>query len=444
MVGEVQLSDVAEIIMGQSPPGSTYNESGVGLPFFQGVRDFNYRYPSIRVFCSKPTRVAKPGDILFSVRAPIGRVNIAEVESSIGRGLSIIRARSHEDHRFIEFVLRSMEQQWQVIEGGGSVFGNATKQDLSTLSLPWPGNSREREAIACILGALDDKIELNRRINQTLEDTASAIFNSWFIEFDPVVYNAAQAGNPIPERFADTAARYREIPEIQRLPQNILDLFPDEFEDSELGKIPKGWRVKNLGDLIVISRNSLLPNDFPEEIFELYSIPAYDAGQIPTRDTGASIKSQKFILQKECVLVSKLNPKTPRVWLPLTSNQSRQIASTEFLVCAPNANLKADRNYLYCLVCNASFSKYLTSFASGTSNSHQRVRQEDFLAYKIPIPTTELLKAFSSRTKPPIDRTLLVKDQSQTLATLRDTLLPKLISGELRVPDAERIAERYA
>jgi len=82
MAGEVQLGEVAEIIMGQSPPGETYNEDGDGLPFFQGVADFNYRHPTPRVFCTVPSRIALPGDILLSVRAPIGRVNAADWPSS--------------------------------------------------------------------------------------------------------------------------------------------------------------------------------------------------------------------------------------------------------------------------------------------------------------------------------------------------------------------------
>lgn len=108
MGGEVCLGDVAEIIMGQSPPGETYNERGDGLPFFQGVADFNYRHPTPRVYCSAPSRVAQPGDILLSVRAPIGRVNVADRKCAIGRGLSIIRPRNREDARYLEFSLRAL------------------------------------------------------------------------------------------------------------------------------------------------------------------------------------------------------------------------------------------------------------------------------------------------------------------------------------------------
>jgi type I restriction enzyme S subunit len=94
MAGDARLGEVADIIMGQSPPGETYNQRGEGLPFFQGVADFNDRHPTPRVFCSAPSRIALPGDILLSVRAPIGRVNVADRVCAIGRGLSIIRPKT--------------------------------------------------------------------------------------------------------------------------------------------------------------------------------------------------------------------------------------------------------------------------------------------------------------------------------------------------------------
>ena len=115
MADEVKLTHVADVVMGQSPPGSTYNEAGEGLPFFQGVADFNYRHPSVKVFCTAPSRIAHSGDILLSVRAPIGRVNVADRECAIGRGLSIIRPKDPRESRFLEFLLRHLEASWQAI-----------------------------------------------------------------------------------------------------------------------------------------------------------------------------------------------------------------------------------------------------------------------------------------------------------------------------------------
>ena len=205
-----RLGEVATIIMGQSPPSSFYNEDGHGVPFYQGVKDFSSRYPRKRVYCTAPTRFAKPGDILFSVRAPIGEINRAAEYCSIGRGLAAIRGNSKWDSDFIEYVLKSIRQEWRILEGQGAVFGNAKKSDLENLLIPWP-EKKERYAIARILGTLDDKIELNRRMNETLEAMAQALFKSWFVDFDPVVVNALRAGNPIPDKFTNRAAYYRNI-----------------------------------------------------------------------------------------------------------------------------------------------------------------------------------------------------------------------------------------
>lgn len=193
---EVRLGDVAAIIMGQSPPGTTYNEKGQGLPFFQGVKDFSNRYPQKRMYCTAPKKIAEPGDILFSVRAPIGEINRAAERCCIGRGLAAIRGSNKFDTDFIEYVLRYLRHEWSVLEGEGAVFGNAKKSDLENLVIPWPDRS-ERHAIAHILGTLDDKIELLRRMNETLEAMARALFKSWFVDFDPVIDNALETGNPL-------------------------------------------------------------------------------------------------------------------------------------------------------------------------------------------------------------------------------------------------------
>jgi type I restriction enzyme S subunit len=416
MAGEVQLNDVAEIIMGQSPPGSTYNESGVGLPFFQGVRDFNYRHPSIRVFCSEPTRIALPGDILFSVRAPIGRVNIAEVECSIGRGLSIIRARSHADRKFIEFALRNMEQQWQVIEGGGSVFGNATRRDLATLSLPWPGNPLEREAIGYLLGALDDKIELNRKMNQTLEEMARAIFKSWFVDFDPV---RAKAAGQKPSG----------------LKPEIAALFPDSFEPSELGEIPKGWRVGTLGDVAVQSRRGAKPEKIDP------NTPYIALEHMPRRSialsewgTADGLESNKFEFKKDEILFGKLRPYFHKVGVAPVDG----VCSTDIVVMTPRR--QGWFGFVLGHVASAEFVEYTNAGSTGTKMP--RTSWTDMTRYQVVLPPEPMAAKFSKMTQPSVDRIVASIHESRTLAALRDTLLPKLISGELRVPDAERIAGR--
>jgi len=514
MAGEVQLNDVAEIIMGQSPPGSTYNESGVGLPFFQGVRDFNYRHPSIRVFCSEPTRIALPGDILFSVRAPIGRVNIAEVECSIGRGLSIIRARSHADRKFIEFALRNMEQQWQVIEGGGSVFGNATRRDLATLSLPWPGNPLEREAIGYLLGALDDKIELNRTMNRTLEATARAIFKSWFVDFDPVHWNSARRLANIPRsepgkwfiyaieceggshyigftddlhrRFdehcrgcgadwtkahppvrlaywepvdsqAEAVAREqklksgsgrewlkaeiarnwtprRPLPAGRQVKPEIAALFPDSFEPSELGEIPKGWRVDSL-DGIANYLNGLALQKYPPK--NAGTLPVIKIAQLRKGDSyGADLCSANlptdYIIQDGDVLFSWSGSLEVEIWCGGAG------ALNQHLFKVTSHRFKKWFFFLWTL-------HHLNDFrliAADKATTMGHIQRKHLSDARVLIPSKPLMDSMDNLMDPLVERVVASIHESRTLAALRDTLLPKLISGELRVPDVERIAGR--
>ena len=132
---EIRFNDIARVVMGASPPGSSYNEAGDGVPFFQGVRDFTFRFPKRRVFTSMPKHLAAPGDILLSVRAPVGRLNVAVDQCCIGRGLAAIRS---EVSSTCYYALRNMDTEWKKYEAQGTVFGSLNKASLKALKLPWP------------------------------------------------------------------------------------------------------------------------------------------------------------------------------------------------------------------------------------------------------------------------------------------------------------------
>lgn len=370
------------------------------------------------------------GDVLLNITgdsvARACQVDPEVLPARVNQHVAIIRPNPKRLYPpFLRYYLVSPTMQGHMLSlaGAGATRDALTKAMIGAFRIPAPTDLVEQQAITYILKAFDDKIELNRRMNETLEAMARAIFTSWFVDFDPV---RAKAAGHAP----------------RGLSPELAALFPDRFQDSELGKIPKGWRVGDVADLVRILRDSILPADFTDEVFDHYSIPAFDAGRRPALDVGASIKSQKFAVVADCVLVSKLNPATPRVWLPDLKSNRRPVASTEFLVCCPVGDSGCGRLFFYCLSCDRSFSEYLTSHASGTSNSHQRVRPQDFLEYVIPIPPEALAMAFEDRVKPIMNRAISLNSESTTLAALRDTLLPKLISGELPVPDAERIVRR--
>jgi type I restriction enzyme S subunit len=224
----VKLQEVAKIIMGQSPPGDTYNQIGEGLPFFQGVTDFGIRKPKKRVFCNVPKKIAQTGDILFSVRAPIGRINIAPEKCAIGRGIAAIQAYNQRDQQFIEFQLIGKKNDWKALESQGSLFGNAKKEDLENITIYWP-DEITRYTISHTLDILQKKIELNNNQNYILERVAFAIFKSWFIDFDPVRAKALGQQPAIID--AETAA-----------------IFPNELVRENGREVPTGWGVKSLNE----------------------------------------------------------------------------------------------------------------------------------------------------------------------------------------------------
>jgi type I restriction enzyme, S subunit len=178
----VPLGDIAEIIAGQSPPSSTYNNEGVGLPFFQGKADFGEVYPTVRMWCSDPQKIAEANDILISVRAPVGPTNIAPTQCCIGRGLSAIRPLSRLNHRFLLHYLRSVEAKL-ADAGRGSTFGSITQTDLKELSIPLPPLDDQRR-IAAILDKADTIRRKRRETIRLTDEFLRSVFLAMF--GDPV------------------------------------------------------------------------------------------------------------------------------------------------------------------------------------------------------------------------------------------------------------------
>jgi len=159
--------NIAEIIMGQSPPSTTYNKEGKGLPFYQGKADFGELYPTPRIWCSKPNKIAEQGDLLISVRAPVGPVNLCRERSCIGRGLAAIRPRKHILNSFFLFYyLRSIENTWI---GKGSTFKAIKKRDLQNLEIPLPP-FEEQKRLASYLDQVREAVDYLKRAQQRTEE----------------------------------------------------------------------------------------------------------------------------------------------------------------------------------------------------------------------------------------------------------------------------------
>lgn len=178
----VKLETIAEIIAGQSPDSIYYNKNGEGVPFFQGKADFGDDYPTVRYYCTVPTKMAKPLDILLSVRAPVGPTNICDKDACIGRGLAAIRCKKGLDHKFLYFYLKSIEQKLAA-SGNGSTFSAITTSVIKEIEIPLPPLSIQQR-IAAIL----DKADALRRKDQALLKKYDALAQAIFINMfgDPI------------------------------------------------------------------------------------------------------------------------------------------------------------------------------------------------------------------------------------------------------------------
>jgi type I restriction enzyme S subunit len=172
----VRLGEVCDVIMGQSPPSSSYNREGLGLPFFQGKADFGEIHPISRVWCTEPKKVAEAGDILISVRAPVGPTNLADSKCCIGRGLAALRVGSLADRFWVLFYLRSIEDKLAT-SGYGSTFNAITKKELCSLLIPLPPLSEQRRIVARI-EALMARVREARRLRQAAREEAERLWQS--------------------------------------------------------------------------------------------------------------------------------------------------------------------------------------------------------------------------------------------------------------------------
>ncbi len=322
------------------------------------------------------------------------------------------------DPKFVYYFFKAMGPELLRMDVGAAnpTLNRNHVHPLPALRPPLPA----QRAIASVLGALDDMIEVNRETNEALEEMARTLFKSWFVDFDPV--RAKLEGRPPAGMDAATAA-----------------LFPDHFQDSELGQIPKGWEVGKVSDFASLGRVAVNPGNYPSELFDHYSLPAFDDGRVPKLENGDSIMSNKFLVESDAVLLSKLNPHIPRVWLPDLHASRRSVCSTEFMVA--RAISGATREYLFSLFTNPYFASIYDTLVSGTTGSHQRISPESFLQMQIIVPPIPLIKSFTNAVKPMFDTAHSNINESRDLATLRDTLLPKLLSGEVSV---ERVGKRLA
>mgnify|MGYP000346586083 FL=1 len=365
-------------------------------------------------------------DILFTIAGTIGRV--AQVTNDIlpantNQAVAIVRPNPDLIFpRFLYYVLRDSKRiqlaQSRVVQ---SVQANFSLGELSAVELPLPPQEEQR-AIAHILGTLDDRIELNRRTNETLEAMARALFKAWFVDFEPVR--------------AKMEGRWQRGQSLPGLPAHLYDLFPDRLVESELGEIPEGWEMQPLSKLLTI-----IGGGTPKTSIEDYwggEIPWFSVVDTPPASNVFVVATEKNITAQGLAGSSaRLIPKGTTIISARGTVGNLAIAGCDMTFnqsCYGLRGTGGGGDYFVYLTSQQMVDQ-LKSMAHGSVFS--TITRQTFEAIQRPVPPPGVLTAFEGLVRGWFDAILSSVVESRTLAQLRDTLLPKLISGELRVPDAE-------
>jgi type I restriction enzyme S subunit len=400
------IDEVTETLIdyrGKTPPKSA---SGVQLitakvikeGFIQGG---NHEYISEETYESWMRRgLPQQWDILVTTEAPLGEVAQLRTPEGVALAQRVILLRGDPsiiDQQYYFQALKSpfVQGQLQARATGTTVLG-IKQSELRKVEIPYYPLPTQRK-IAAVLSAYDDLIENNTRRIAILEQMAQLLYREWFVHF-----------------------RFPGHESVRMV-------------DSELGPIPKGWQVGAFSDLAVIKRDNVKPDESEDETFEYYSFPAFDSNRMPAFERGAEIRSNKYLVHRGSVLLSKLNPHISRVWLPFPDTEHCAVASTEFLILLPKEPFNCA--YLFSLCNSQDFLQRFAGLATGTSTSHQRVKPGSLQNMQVPLPSRHLVQEFGSLATPVFRAIHTLQSKNAVLSRTRDLLLPRLISGELDVSE---------
>lgn len=408
---------------------SDYRESGVPVVMPTNIGDGGIVEDGIaRIDQADVDRLSQHklrlGDIVFSRRGDVTKnalIRPREVGWFCGTGCLKVRLgdESTATAKFISHCLRLPDiKEWLIRHAVGATMPNLNTGILSAVPIRLPPMHTQHE-IAGMLDALDDRIALLRETNATLEAIAQALFKSWFVDFDPV--HAKQQGIA-PEGLDEATAA----------------LFPDSFEESELGLVPRGWKVGTLADMAVYQNGyAFKTQDWQDTGHPVVKIGNVKPGIIDIAGTSCVssdtvIGLERFLLKRGDLLVGMTGyvgetGLMPDIDPPAYLNQRvGRISTSRGIV---------DLGFVYCIVRNAAYKSYAEAKSHGSAQAN--VSGTELMSYPTVLPSFDVLESFNQTTHRLIDKILANHTQANTLATLRDTLLPRLISSQLRLPEAK-------
>lgn len=395
-----RLGDIIQLKSGGTPDKSNPDYWGGSIPWISAKSMYDDFISTSDLFITEEglqagSKIAKKDSILLLTRGSglFNRIPVCYVVSDVAYNQDVknivLKQENVTSIKFLYYWLYgNKELLSSMLETTGIGAGKIDTKRFLNLSISLP-SQKEQARYIHLMDLLFDKIELNRRINANLEAQAQALFRSWFVDFEP----------------------FRDGP----------------FVDSQLGKIPQGWKVEALSNLATVIKKGITPSN--AETYSHYSIPAYDDAHFPEKQSGETIKSGKYIVYNNSILLSKLNPRIKRLWFIKTAEENA-ICSTEFI---PIQTKDTDLiSFVYYLIDNDIFYQHALSLVNGATGSHQRFHAEDIM--QIPFAwNKDAAIDFAQKANYILQKIEDNIRENQTLSALRDTLLPKLMAGEINI-----------
>jgi type I restriction enzyme S subunit len=394
---KIRLGDACKINMDSYSPKEewdfvnyldTGNITDNKIDFIQHIDVKNEKLPS------RARRKVKKDSIIYSTVRPnqrhFGIVKSQPENFLVSTGFAVIDTDAQVlDANFLYYLLTQatlVEALHAIAEQSTSAYPSIKPSDIENLKIEIPDLATQKK-IADVLGSLDRKITQNTEVNKNLLEQAQSIYSAWFEQF----------------------------------------LLSD-------GIMPSNWHIGTIRDIADIKTNSFNPQRNPGVMLEHYSIPAFDEQLFPVFELSNNVKSNKYILTNNSVLASKLNPDTKRVWRPMCLSKNA-VCSTEFIVF--EAKNPEHKDFLFSIIDSQPFSDWMCAHTTGSTNSRQRTTPSTTLDFKIAVAPDDVVDEFCSTVAPMYDLISQNVLENQSLSSLRDQLLPKLMTGEIDVSDID-------
>ena len=442
------LASICEAVVDCPHSTPVWTDSGFVVLRNQNIKDGRLdlsapSYTDEEHFKQRVRRMApRPGDIVITREAPMGEVcKIPDgLTCCLGQRQVLLRPKAGINADYLLYALQSpvVQEQIRWNEGTGSTVSNIRIPVLEKIEIPRLGASEQ--FIAAALKSVDDKIDLNRRINQTLEAIAQAIFQSWFVDFEPVKAKiAARAEGRDPLRAAMSAVSGKADAELDALPPEQYEqlaatavLFPDEMEESEYGEIPKGWGFRSVADVAEFGRGKVDVSILNEDTYISTENMLENRGGVSRATSLPSVATVPSFKMGQ-ILVSNIRPYFKKIWMAhFDGGRSPDVLAFESIV--PQST-----EFLYNLMYQDAFFEFMTRTVKGAKMP--RGDKDAITGWRFPCPDEALMVYFSEKVRPYYEYINSLKSENDSLAKLRDTLLPKLLSGELSVANAMVEAE---